>query len=210
MSDAQKPLEWGQFTAAIANQKQVVLVGPLFNKQHQAVRPTVYVDGGVRFRDHSPPDGVPTISVGDGDSAGVPLDHTLSTEKSFSDLAFVLGSLPAHVQHVELFGFLGGRKDHELLNYGEAHQFLSTATSLRSVRFDDVIVAFAGGPLTLELNGEFSVVVFEQSVITMTGACKYPFSNPTILKPASSLGLSNVGFGLVTFDCLKPCFVFIN
>jgi thiamine pyrophosphokinase len=150
------------------------------------------------------------VSIGDGDSADIPLDETLPKDKDYSDLAFVLRGLPKSVVHLDLLGFLGGSRDHELLNYGEIHHFLSTASVFRSVRFDDVVVAFAGGKLSMEVHGRFSVVVFEPAQVTITGSCAYPLEDATSLPPVSSKGLGNTGFGTVFVESTAPCFLFLG
>jgi thiamine pyrophosphokinase len=125
-------------------------------------------------------------------------------------LAFVLQTLPAHVRHVELLGFTGGRRDHELINYGETHKFLSNKKQFTTVRFDDEIVGFVGGSLKISIDGLFSVISMEEAILTITGACTYTLNRPTKISPASSFGLSNVGNGSVVIDCDKPCFLFLN
>src|SRR4051794_25182624 len=122
---------WAEFLTAIASEEEVTLVGPLYHQRHTPLMPTVYVDGGTRFRNeggwaagHGGHSAFPTVSVGDGDSSGGSLDELLPSEKDYSDLAFVLRSLPASVNEVTLLGFLGGRRDHELANLGEVNEYL--------------------------------------------------------------------------------------
>jgi thiamine pyrophosphokinase len=203
---------WKHFINALTGYAQVFVVGPLFRgRNYVAQGPTIYVDGGSQFR---PIDGndadIPSITVGDGDSTATKLDVILPKNKDYSDLAFVLQTLPANVRHVELLGFLGGRRDHELINYGEVHRFLSTQALFTTVRFDDAIVAFSGGSLKIQIDGTFSVCVLEEASLRIAGACHYTLETETKVSPASSLGLSNVGQGTVVIDCDKPCFLFLS
>lgn len=203
--------KWDRFLKDIAASKQVVLIGPLYNRTHRATEPTVYVDGGAQFRDVLYEDGnIPTVSVGDGDSAEVPLEVTLPKDKDHSDLAFVLRGLPQNIRHVELLGFLGARRDHELLNYGEVHHFLKRRDKFTTARFDEAIVAFSPGKIHLNIKGTFSVVAFEPTNMMVGGACQFPLLRPTTIGPVSSHGLSNVGFGDVEFNSVSPIFVFLS
>lgn len=204
-------MKWKRFLADIATAPQVFVVGPMLQGTHHATGPTVYVDGGEQFRDTFDPAGnIPTISVGDGDSTATPLDKILPKQKDYSDLAFVLHNLPPTVRHLELLGFMGGRPDHQLVNFGEVHKFLKTKTArFTTVRFDETVVAFCGGGFDLELHQDFSVVAFESTPLVITGDCKYLVPKPYHLQAVSSVGLSNEGFGKVHFDSVGPCFIFL-
>ncbi|NJM09588.1 MAG: hypothetical protein HC883_01420 [Bdellovibrionaceae bacterium] len=204
-------MTWADFLREIADKDHVTIVGPLLSRAHRPVMPTIYVDGGSDFR----ADGgsIPMVSVGDGDSASGRLDEVLPANKDYSDLAFVLRSLPAKVTNIDLIGFLGERRDHELANLGEVHQFLLTRLQRTTVRISsshDRIVAFSQGKVSMDLRGIFSVMVFEPEAVKISGACEYPLTGDVILPVASSVGLSNCAFGLVDIESTKPCFVFIS
>ncbi len=204
-------MKWGRFQKDIANATHITLVGPLYNKRHHPSTPTIYVDGGANFRDLGRNNHFATICIGDGDSCDPALlDHLLPMTKDYSDLAFAMKHLPASIQHVDLLGFLGGRKDHELMNLGTVHHYLFPKSTFTSVRFDDLVVAFCGGLLSLEIKTEFSILVFEPSFLTISGACAYTHNTGIQIPAISSLGLSNKGFGQVLIDSLKPCFIFLN
>ncbi|MFI5391452.1 MAG: hypothetical protein ACHQYQ_08830, partial [Bacteriovoracales bacterium] len=64
------------------------------------------------------------ISVGDGDSSNFPMDFNLPEEKDYSDLKFALDLIPPNVEKINLWGFLGGRRDHEIINFGEVNNWL--------------------------------------------------------------------------------------
>lgn len=187
--------------------------------------PTIYVDGGSNFRFEGGWAGglqteepaiissVPLISVGDGDSASGKLDEVLPAHKDYSDLAFVLRSLPPHIVAVEMLGFLGERRDHELANLGEVHAFLKTRTEFCRVEIhsvDQTVFAFARGTLTIDIKGTFSVMVLEPAAVSIEGACEYKLPGDVVLQPASSHGLSNEGHGEILVTSDQPCFVFLQ
>lgn len=175
------------------------------------MRPTIYVDGGADFSSVTGSAGFPVVlRVGDGDSARGDMDLRLPEAKDFSDLAFVLRELPASVRRIEMLGFVGGRRDHELANWGEVHQFLKKASEF--VRVDivgptETVVAFARGGIELKIEDTFSVMVLEGARVRIFGACEFPLDD--MLVPASSRGLSNFGSGLVKVEAQSPCFVFL-
>jgi len=176
--------------------------------------PTIYVDGGSDYRQpaSSTESSLPLISVGDGDSTTGKLDEVLPAQKDYSDLAFVLRGLPQNILAVEMLGFLGGRRDHELANFGEVHAFLKTRTEFCRVEMhsaDQSVIAFARGSLTIDIQGTFSVMVLEPSAVKIEGACDYPLSGDVTLPVASSHGLSNKGRGRVVITSDQPCFVFV-
>lgn len=202
-------MTWAGFLALLAKASSVTLVGPLHDTPVTPDEPTIFVDGGSQFRVKV--EKFPTISVGDGDS-GSTLDVTLSPEKDFSDLAFVLRELPRQVVKAQLLGFLGGRLDHELANLGELQQFLldrprgARVEMRRSGRAE--VIGFTGSA-TLDIQGLFSVIVLEASVVTISGECRYKLSGGDPLVPGSSHGLSNIGRGRVTVASDGPCFIFL-
>lgn len=190
----------------------------MLDRARPLVMPTIYVDGGADFLATNlalseKANLHPVISVGDGDSASVPMNQRLAERKDFSDLAFALRSLPSSVTALELFGFLGGRRDHELANFGEIHSFLTHRSGLATVNFHGVAgiecVAFTSGELELEIDGLFSVMVFERAAVLISGDCEYQSSDLKMIEPASSFGLSNVGHGRVKFSSASPCFIFL-
>lgn len=199
---------WSEFLRSLSAFHEIAIVGPLHHAPEEMLLPTVYVDGGARFKISNY---APAIVVGDGDSFCGPHDELLPQEKDFSDLAFVLRQLPAHLSHLKLFGFLGGRRDHELANLGEVHRFLKQRQLLSKVEFfegdERRILAVGAGTLKVELNGIFSIFTLERARIQMTGACHFTLENPTELSPLSSHGLSNKGHGSVTLSCDAPCFI---
>jgi thiamine pyrophosphokinase len=204
-------MKWVEFLSQAAQSDSITLVGPLHNRPHVAEQMTIYIDGGVRFRSAS---AFPAISVGDGDSAPTALDEVLPKEKSYSDLAFVLRSLPQSITRVDMHGFLGGRRDHELANYGEVQHFLGERAHFTRVamwgKACEEVIAFCKGRIMLNHNGVFSVFVLETTSVKISGACKYPLNREPALALLSSHGLSNEGSGPVEIEAGRPVFVFLN
>jgi thiamine pyrophosphokinase len=205
-------MKWAQFLESITDADHVTLVGPLYNKKHVPLSPTIYVDGGARFASGAPVDN-PVVSVGDGDSGDeIALDENLPAEKDYSDLAFVLRGLPQSVSRVEMLGFQGGRKDHDLCNLGEVHAFLATRSYFTTVEFkgDEArVIGFCKGRVNLEIRGPFSVFVLEPAAVKISGECKYQLSRERTLGSLSSVGLSNEAHGAVEIECGPPAFVVI-
>ena len=186
-----------------ADASRVQLVGPLAVPGTVLTEPVIFVDGGARLR--AAGEG---IAVGDGDSFDGYLDHRLDPEKDFSDLAFVLRHLGPRFTELDLFGFLGGRRDHELLNLGEVFRFLDRRKVPARARFDRRVEAFGAGRWRFESHGTFSLVLFAPCRVTLGGDCRYPITPDVSVAPLSSFGLSNVGHGRVELEADGPVFVF--
>jgi thiamine pyrophosphokinase len=204
-------MKWPEFLSNISNQAAVV--GPMLERARPVVMPTVFVDGGSDFLKESlalSPREWPVISVGDGDSAAGALDERLPARKDYSDLAFVLRGLPASVTSLELFGFLGGRRDHELANFGEVHNFLAARAQAVANFHEDSSISVIGftGRLEMEIDGVFSVLAFESADVNISGDCEYKYDGP--IEPVVSLGLSNAGHGRVALRAESPAFLFLN
>ena len=146
------------------------------------------------------------LAVGDGDSHNGILDEKLNPNKDYSDLAYVLASLPAHFNEISLKGFLGGRRDHEWANLGEAHAFLRQRHQATKLHFGSRITGFSSGRWQLEINEPFSLLCLETAKVKLSGECQYQLKQKTRLEPLCSHGLSNVGHGVVTLQTDKPIF----
>lgn len=205
-------MKWPAFLSLIKDSGHVTLVGPLYNQKHTAVTPTIYVDGGGIFADPAAVDN-PVVFVGDGDSGTeVELDEKLPVEKDYSDLAFVLSALPQSITRVDMLGFMGGRRDHDLCNMGEVHAFLQARAHFTCVEMsgrESRVIGFCKGRVNLDIQGIFSVFVLESAAVKISGECKYPLSRERVLSPLSSVGLSNEGFGAVEIESGSPAFVIL-
>lgn len=178
------------------------VVGPLYAGDRKFSDPVIFVDGGTGCRQ-----GTEGLAVGDGDSHAGDLDEQLNPNKDYSDLSYVLASLPAHLSEASLVGFLGGRRDHEWANLGEAHAFLKQRHSPMQLHFEPQISGFNAGKWQLEINETFSLLCLETAMVRLTGECQYPLHQKTGLEPLCSHGLSNVGFGTITLNTDSPVFV---
>ena len=169
------------------------------------------VDGGARFCSRM------DIWVGDGDShaesINCPNKYQFSPQKAQSDLALALSlfrsSLPLTIHAC---GFLGGRRDHELLNFGECMQFLEHH-SRSEINFYEAsgllaVKCLGAGAWDFHREGIFSLASMKEVSLKMTGACDYPISSEITLNPFSSLGLSNFGHGDIHLLTQGPVMVF--
>lgn len=184
------------------HQSRFTLVGPLSGKQQLFDDPVIFVDGGSIWRE-----GGEGICVGDGDSSEVPMDLTLDSQKDFSDLSFALGLLPEQASEIILDGFLGGRRDHELFNFGEVFHFLKNRSTPNTVQFDQEVLAVGRGHWHLEISGLFSLMTIETTEVALTGACHYQIDPPRQVAPLSSFGLSNIAEGKISIQASNPIFV---
>ena len=181
---------------------QLSLVGPLYQGETRFSDPVIFVDGGTQFR--LAKEG---LSVGDGDSHQKALDEKLNPHKDYSDLAYVLSSVPAHFHEIFLHGFIGGRRDHEWVNVGEAHAFLQARHQPTKLHFESEITGFSAGKWQLEINAPFSLLCMEAAKVKLIGACHYQLEQKTKIDPFCSYGLSNVGEGAIMLQTDKPVFV---
>jgi len=199
-----------KFTEKAKACHEIHLVGPLIGLAPDYAGPVnypgpiLYVDGGADFRY-----GEQGLAVGDGDSAQSPMDVKLNYSKDYSDLSFVLNYIPAAFKKIHLHGFLGGRRDHELMNFAEIHRFL-IGRNLTQARFADEVLACSAGVYQLPIQGLFSLFLFAETTVELTGDCAYHVQKAQQIIPLSSHGLSNTGRGQVKLKCNGPLFIFFT
>lgn len=177
------------------------VIGPLYQGKGDFPDPVVFIDGGAKFKNAE------GISVGDNDSFTGKLDVVLSPDKDQSDLAFLLSKIPRSFKKISFFGFLGGRKDHELMNLGEISRFLNSRENTR-VLIEKNIIAVSSGKWTFNIQRTFSLFSFEENTVSLSGGCKYEL-NQAKLRKYSSHGLSNEGHGETQIRCSEPLFIFL-
>lgn len=174
--------------------------------------PILCVDGGADFTKRM------DIWVGDGDSTKSSIDSPtifkFSPHKSESDLALALSLLSKSAPRtLHLWGFIGGRKDHELLNLGEVMHYLDLKVQSEVIFYDDqkrpVYRALASGDWVFPHQGIFSVASLKQVKLKILGDVAYPLNDFTELAPLSSLGLSNSGSGEVQIINQGPVMVIL-
>ncbi len=198
----------------LASFSKVHLLGPMPGPPlpDQWDAPLVLVDGGGRFYKGGAQQ---VFWVGDGDSLApeLPKQDIPSLEypekKDLSDLKAALDLLPETCMEVQLWGFLGGKRDHELANFGEIHRFLKSRTSAKASFHDahGLVEARAAGRWEINLKGRFSLLALESCQVRMFGDCEFPIDPPRMLSPLSSLGISNQGKGMVHVHSGGPFFI---
>jgi thiamine pyrophosphokinase len=185
----------------------LALVGPMDfdNSAMPADMPHLAVDGGIR---HAPR---PLLWLGDGDSGAMPqnIPAFLKPGQDETDLRFCLNGIRGwRWQALHLFGFLGGRKDHELANMGEIHAEMTARPALTSARFHDAagqpaLTFYNKGRHRLELRQRFSLLALEPATVSIDGDCAYP-ARSLALPVLSGQGVSNIGHGMVAIEADKP------
>jgi thiamine pyrophosphokinase len=176
------------------------LLGPMGPKlpSFLAKFPIIGVDGGAQFSERL------DIWIGDSDSGlpheNCPISYRYPPEKSASDLALCL-QLLKHIPRLKLhlWGFTGGRKDHELINLGECLSFLESMEDSEIHCYDSqgkVLYRFFGkGQWSFSHQGIFSLVTLKPQSLTLTGLCDYQVPERREFPPLSSMGLSNQARG---------------
>lgn len=180
---------------------------PIFLKKF----PVLAVDGGAHYSDEI------TLWVGDADSYKneIQTPHIFKhpTEKDQSDLALALSLFKEPLNYrLHFWGFLGGRKDHELFNLGEAFAFLEQNQECEVLFYDEASVLrfhlLGSGRWKFEHHGVFSLGTLQKTLVKLTGECKYSISKSQLFNPLSSFGLSNVGFGSIELENEGPIFLY--
>jgi thiamine pyrophosphokinase len=199
--------------STLINKTEWTFVGPMgpqlpdFLKTH----PIIAVDGGAHHSAHT------DVWVGDADSytkeikQGLIFRHPAQKDQSDLALALSLFQEPAHYKF-HFWGFLGGRKDHELFNLGEALSFLEHHQECQILFYDgEGKIHFhlvGNGHWKFTHMGLFSLGTLKKTSIKLKGECHYPILHSTVLNPLSSLGLSNVGKGEMTLENEGPVFIY--
>lgn len=198
--------------SSLSHKTEWVLLGPMgpLLPRFLSDLPLLGVDGGAHFTEEM------DVWVGDADSFSGKINspHIFRhpTGKDESDLALALRFFdePRHYK-LHLWGFLGGRKDHELFNLGEAMAFLNANHENQILFYDArgkiIFHAVGTGHWKFTHVGIFSLGTLKKTEVKLTGSCLYPISTPTYIEPLSSLGLSNQGQGEMTLETEGPVFI---
>ncbi|MFT6071464.1 MAG: thiamine pyrophosphokinase [Bacteriovoracaceae bacterium] len=201
-----------KFFKLIKDSRSAVLVGPLLKKtEAQSINSPhlLLVDGGLDLAtEYSLDANRSCFSVGDGDSSKGPLDEILPIIKDYSDLAYALSILPEEVETVELYGFLGGRLDHELCNFGEVFHYLKDKKNQTKVIIGPEVMALSSGTWKLSKQGSFSLISFEDAEVKLTGDAVFELGQWTKIKAFSSHGLSNEGSGIIELHLRSPILLY--
>jgi thiamine pyrophosphokinase len=196
----------------LSNAQSWTVIGPMGPQlSHDlTAHPILAVDGGASFTSKI------DVWTGDQDSLKTNLvcahQLLLKPNKDFSDLASafqILSKTKGEIFH--LWGFLGGRLDHELFNIGEALRFISQrpGQKISFYNYDGKIQVqvFGQGIHQFTRAGTFSVATLAKTKFKLTGQCRYQITEFTEISPLSSFGLSNHGDGLMTLESSDPVFV---
>lgn len=197
----------------LADCQEWTLIGPMgpVLPEFLSVHPLLAVDGGANFTERM------DIWIGDGDSFTQEIKcetiFRFSPQKSHSDLALAL-TLFSQDSNLTLhaWGFLGGRKDHELLNLGEVFHFLSSKKQSKVIFYDSVSKKItheilSQGIWSYNKEALFSLAAVVPQKIRILGNCDYPLNDETLLPPLSSLGLSNFSRGEFTLHTSGPLMI---
>ncbi|GAB4019885.1 MAG: hypothetical protein Fur0010_22230 [Bdellovibrio sp.] len=201
MNVAKLPQNWNQLS-------DLALIGPMdftLNSPLSSETGLIFVDGGTRhlhrFANHPY-----KYSLGDGDSApsGLKFDQLFDPVKDETDLELALQTLPKHSFALSLWGFLGGRRDHELAAYGAVAHFLLDRPEHNVVHFDEVNKILAPGSHQLEFSGGFSLLAFYPTTLHLDGNIDYKSEDVIELRPFSGRGISNKAYGPFELTCNSP------
>jgi thiamine pyrophosphokinase len=166
------------------------------------------IDRGAEFERHFPLH----LRVGDGDSTNHPMDIKFPADKDFSDLKGALQLIQGNSSlKIHFYGFLGGRKDHELINIGEIFHFLKVKTQTQCLLYDQKGVSLVGltaGTWELSGTGLVSFLTLVPTHLEISGSVKYPFANS--VNTLTSIPLSNYANGefKVSFD--QPTYIYFQ
>lgn len=189
----------------LGDKSEWVIVGPMgpalpdFFLRH----PVMAVDGGAHFTSAH------QVWIGDSDSyrenPAVPHVFRLPEDKNASDFAYALNLFDRQVNYTfHLWGFSGGRKDHELFVWGEIMAYLDQHPESKCILYGKdgkVETHFMGpGHWKFQQKGTFSLGALRKVRVRLTGEVKYPIQKESWLPILSSWGLSNIGLGEVVLE----------
>ncbi len=173
--------------------------------------PLLTVDGGGNFAKSA------VVWVGDQDSLNCDIQAEFifrhPREKDLSDLALALGLFTAPLRYkFHFWGLLGGRRDHELFNLGEALRFLELHNESQIFMYNEEgrirFHLLGAGRWTFAHQGLFSLGTMAKTEVLLSGACRYVPQTPVTLFPLSSTGLSNEAHGPVNVENRGPIFIY--
>lgn len=185
------------------------IVGPVSPCSPSNTFPTLAVDGGARF--------VPNFDlwIGDNDSYLEKIDSAnafiFPSDKDQSDLCLALSLFKTNAYTLHLYGFLGGRRDHELFNFGEIFSHLLTMANSKVLLYDGKALQFIlHGAGTHEFNhqGLISIGTLFPQKLLLKGQLSY--TGESEFGALSSLGLSNKASGTFNISASKPFFIYLD
>ena len=213
--------------------KKIWIIGPKkwnFSGQAQQnlLNSIFFIDGGAKYLNPlSKIDAfnIPSFVIGDGDSFKGDEDEIeelfdlkYPREKDSSDFALGIKSIRMLDKKLEknddleisLFGFHGGRLDHQIAIFGEIRAYLLDHPKDSFCLFDEnnsPVANFFLGKRSFEYSGTFSLFSFEKTEVTIKGLCRYQDQRLT-LNPLESRGLSNEAYGKFIIKSSSPLFIY--
>lgn len=174
----------------------------------------LYIDGGLRHFDI-----ISTIFsnnqfllMGDNDSAVVDpekFSHLLPPMKDYTDLGYALSFIKKNCStstKLDFDGFDGGRLDHQLLSL----------MNIANLGYPSVFwpqkgkfIISPAKTYDYKIVGTFSVILFSQTELEITGDCHYKLSLQSI-RPFSDQLISNIGHGDVTIKHNKTIGIYLD
>ncbi len=188
--------------------KEVQIIGPM-NFEPKDINVETYsiiVDGGSNHRLLLQN----FITVGDNDSSHLKeedIDYLFNKEKDYSDLRGAFDLISPSVESLYLFGFSGGRRDHDFINITECYKFLLEKEQVK-LFLDKDRIFLAKGKYQFEHLGTFSISTLINNQVSIIGDVKFPYIGT--LEKFSSHGLSNVSYGQIEVTCHKPVILFLT
>lgn len=196
----------------LEDKSEWVVVGPMGPRLPDKFLslPVLAVDGGAHW---SPSH---NVWVGDSDSfrnkpSAENVFH-LPENKDASDFSMSLQLFEKNLQYTfHLWGFSGGRKDHELFVWGEILAFLDQHPESKFILYGisgRIETHFVGsGHWKFQHEGLFSLGSIRKIRVKLTGDVRYPIPQESWLPTLSSWGLSNVGEGQIILENEGAAFI---
>lgn len=186
------------------------IVGPICPSSPANTFPTLAVDGGARF--------VPNFDlwIGDNDSYLEKIDSEnaffFPSDKDHSDLSLALSLfINTNAYTLHLYGFLGGRRDHELFNLGEISSHLLTKTDNKVFIYEGEKLEFifvGAGTHDFDHHGLISIGTLFPQKLSLQGQLSY--TGESNFAALSSLGLSNKASGPFKISATQPFFIYLD
>lgn len=194
-----------QLFSSINQHQKLQVIGPMpFDETElDGDCPTICVDGGARHAKNLDTERIYIIGDADSFPDSEQFHHLLKQDKDISDLGFILQNLAPEIQKLALFGFTGGRLDHQLFVLGELDQFSMRTGALLVMDSQFIFPKKVNDNFSFEgsYQGIFSVGTYRATPITLRGNIKYALE-AQLMQPHSSQGLSNLASG--SFQVFAP------
>lgn len=186
------------------NADWVNIIGPmpLLSEAIDADKLSIFVDGGAKHKSKKFRN---AFSVGDSDSSGRELDIKLSPDKDRGDLYHAVCEARARgAKLCRLYGFFGGRLDHQILLIGDLLH-LSEEFKLEFILYEGHFYRLnilPPGCREFCHRGIFSVFSLKEQEVFYRGDCKFPTDKeyPQLIPPLSTQGLGNISYSSFTLE----------